>query len=112
MVAIIDKNGIQATGPVEEMLDSNPLAPKWSAFGWHVIEIDGHSIDEKLKAIEQANSIKGKPTVIIAHTVKGKGFSFAENNAAFHNGVLTQEQYLAAKSELERLMRGGGLNEN
>ncbi len=112
LVAIIDKNGIQATGPVEEMLDSNPLAPKWSAFGWHVIEIDGHSIDEILKAFEQANSIKGKPTVIIAHTVKGKGFSFAENNAAFHNGRLTQEQYLAAKSELERLMRGGGLNEN
>ena len=112
LVAIIDKNGIQATGPVEEILDSNPLAPKWSAFGWHVIEIDGHSIDEILKAFEQANSIKGKPTVIIAHTVKGKGFSFAENNAAFHNGILTQEQYLAAKSELERLMRVGGLNEN
>ena len=108
----MDKNGIQATGPVEERLSSDPLAPKWSAFGWHVIEINGHSIEEILNALKEADSIKGQPTVIIAHTIKGKGFSFAENNAAFHNGALTQEQYLIAKDELERLMQGGERNEN
>ena len=112
LVAIVDKNGIQATGPVEERLSSDPLAPKWSAFGWHVIEINGHSIEEILNALKEADSIKGQPTVIIAHTIKGKGFSFAENNAAFHNGALTQEQYLIAKDELERLMQGGERNEN
>ncbi|MBM7583404.1 transketolase [Caldicoprobacter guelmensis] len=106
LVAFVDKNGVQATGPVEERLNSNPLAPKWSAFGWHVIEIDGHSIKEILEALKEANNIKGRPTVIIAHTVKGKGFSFAEHNAAFHNGILTEEQYLIAKRELEKLMQG------
>lgn len=105
LVAFVDKNGVQATGRVEERLNINPLAPKWLAFGWHVIEIDGHSIKEILEALKEADSIKGRPTVIIAHTVKGKGFSFAEDNAAFHNGALTQEQYLTAKRELESLMQ-------
>jgi transketolase len=105
LVAFVDKNRVQATGLVEERLNSNPVAAKWSAFGWHVIEIDGHSVKEILEALKEAGSIKGRPTVIIAHTVKGKGISFAENNAAFHNGILTQEQYLTAKHELESIMQ-------
>ena len=106
LVAFVDKNDVQATGPVKEMLDSNPVADKWAAFGWHVIEIDGHSVKEILDALEEADKVKGQPTVIVAHTVKGKAFSFAEHNAAFHNGVLTQEQYLTAKRELD--FEGGG----
>jgi len=105
LVAFVDKNRVQATGWVKDRLNSDPLPAKWSAFGWHVIEVDGHSVKEILAGLEEADRIKSQPTVIIAHTIKGKGFSFAENNAAFHNGILTSEQYLTAKRELESLMR-------
>lgn len=81
--------------------DTNPLPEKWSAFGWHVIEIDGHNIDEILQALDEADTIKGKPTAIIAHTIKGKGISFAENAASFHNTALTREQYETALRELD-----------
>jgi transketolase len=101
LVAIVDRNKLQATGPIKERFNTNPIAPKWEAFGWHVIEIDGHNVEEILEALDKADGIKGKPTVIIANTVKGKGVSFAENNAAFHNGAMTQEQYEIAKKDLE-----------
>jgi transketolase len=66
-----------------------------------VIQIDGHNIEEIIKAFEEADTVKGKPTVIIAHTVKGKGISFAENVVGFHNGSLTKEQYQTALNELD-----------
>jgi transketolase len=93
LVAIIDQNGISAMGRVTERMNSNPLPEKWRAFGWHVLEIDGHSIEEIITAFDTADTIRGRPTAIIARTIKGKGFSFAENQPAFHNGIMTQAQY-------------------
>lgn len=100
LIAIIDKNNLQATGPVAECLDTNPLNEKWHAFGWHVIDINGHDMEQILTALDEAGQITGQPTVIIAHTVKGRGVSFAENNAAFHNAALTEENYERALHEL------------
>jgi transketolase len=79
------------------------VAPKWAAFGWNVIEIDGHDVTSLVEAFDEAERVKGKPTVVIANTVKGKGISFAENNAAFHNGELTAEQYGIAMNDLKNL---------
>jgi transketolase len=99
LVAIIDQNRLQAMGPVAERMDSNPLPEKWAAFGWNVLEIDGHNMREILTALDTAETVAGKPTVIIAHTVKGKGVSFAENVVGFHNGIMTQAQYEQALRE-------------
>ena len=74
-----------------------------ASFGWHVIEIDGHNMEEILTALDEADTIKGKPTVIIAKTIKGKGLSFAENVVGYHNGTLTEETYAKALSEMEEL---------
>lgn len=104
LVAIVDNNGLQATGPIKERFNIYPIAPKWEAFGWYVREIDGHDIRETVKTLDKLDDIKGKPKVVIARTVKGKGFSFAENNPAFHNSALTEGQYLQAKRELESKM--------
>lgn len=100
IVGIVDKNGLQATGPCAERFNTDPLPEKWKSFGWHVIEIDGHNVEQIIAAFEEADKVKGKPTVIIAHTIKGKGISFAENVASFHNGSLTKEQYILALKEL------------
>jgi transketolase len=100
LVAIVDKNNLQAKGPTVDRFDTSPLIPKWESFGWHTIEIDGHNMEEILSALDEADTIKGKPTVIIANTIKGKGVSFAENVVAFHNGTLTEETYNQAISEL------------
>ena len=96
LTAILDKNRIQATGPIIERFDTNPHKEKWLADSWYVIEADGHNFVEIEFALGQAEKNKNKPTLIIAHTVKGKGIPFAENNAAFHNGIMSQEQYRQA----------------
>ena len=101
LTGFVDLNRIQATGPTCEILDIPEIARKWAAFGWEVLSIDGHDVRQILTALETAKKTKGRPTVIVAETVKGKGFSFAENNAAFHNGALTADQYRQALSELE-----------
>ena len=101
LTGFVDLNRIQATGPTCEILDIPEIARKWAAFGWEVLSIDGHDVRQILTALEAAQKTKGRPTVIVAETVKGKGFSFAENNAAFHNGALTADQYRQALSELE-----------
>ncbi|MFC1562814.1 transketolase [candidate division KSB1 bacterium] len=101
LVAILDKNGIQATGPIVERFDTNPLSDKWRAFGWYVMEIDGHDMKNILQALDKVEGIKEQPKIIIAHTVKGKGVSFAEHKAAFHNEMLTNEQYEQACMELQ-----------
>jgi transketolase len=101
LTGFVDLNRIQATGPTREILDIPDIARKWAAFGWEVLSIDGHDVRQILTALEMAQKTKGRPTVIVAETVKGKGFSFAENNAAFHNGALTADQYRQALSELE-----------
>jgi len=101
LTGFVDLNRIQATGPTREIFDIPDIARKWAAFGWEVVSIDGHDVGQILTALAKAQKTKGRPTVIVAETVKGKGFSFAENNAAFHNGSLTADQYRQALSELE-----------
>ncbi len=101
LIAIVDKNNLQAQGKVADRLDSNPLIPKWESFGWNVVEIDGHDMEQILTALDAADKKAGKPTVIIADTIKGKGVSFAENVVGYHNGVLTEEKYRQALEELE-----------
>ena len=104
VVAIVDNNHLQAMGAVADRMDSGPLPEKFRAFRWHVIEIDGHDINAIAAALDEAEAIKGRPTAIIANTVKGKGISFAENNVAFHNGAMTQAQYDQALREVEAAM--------
>ncbi len=101
LVGIVDRNALQATGFIEERFNTNPLGKKWVGFGWHVIEIEGHDVDAILAAFDEAATVKGVPTVIIANTIKGKGISFAENQVSFHNGALTKEQYDIALAELD-----------
>ena len=100
LVAIVDQNQLQAQGTVKDRFDITPIPEKWKAFGWNVIEIDGHNMEEILSALDEADEVKGQPTVIIANTVKGKGISFAENVVGYHNGMLTEETYAQALSEL------------
>jgi transketolase len=100
ITAILDRNRIQATGPTKEIFDIPNLEDKWRAFGWNVLNVDGHDVGAILEVLDKAAAIKGAPTVIVADTIKGKGVSFAENTAAFHNGVMTQEQYDKALAEI------------
>jgi len=101
IVGIVDQNRLQATGAVADRFNTNPLPEKWESFGWHVIKIDGHDINAILDAFDEADTVKGKPTLIIANTVKGKGISFAEDVVGFHNGPMSKEQYELALSELD-----------
>ncbi len=100
LVGILDRNQLQATGAIVDRFNSNPLIPKWEAFGWKVIEIDGHNMEEIITALDEADQVKGQPTLIMMNTVKGKGLSFAENVVGFHNGILTPELYDLAMKEL------------
>jgi transketolase len=101
LTGIVDRNRVQATGPTKEVFDIPDIERKWEAFGWHVITIDGHDVAAVLKALDAAEQVKGRPSVIVADTVKGKGISFAEHNAAFHNGIFTEDQYRQAMAELD-----------
>lgn len=106
LTAFIDWNKIQASGPTKEVFRITHLKEKWQAFGWEVLEVDGHDVVALIETIEQAKQIKGKPTLIILDTVKGKDFAFAENNAAYHNGILDQEKFDALKKHLDGLKAG------
>jgi transketolase len=101
LTGIIDCNKLQATGPTCEIFEIPDIEKKWKAFGWNVIKINGHKMEEVVDALDKATKTKGVPTVIIANTVKGKGFSFAEGKAAFHNGSLTEEQFKQAQADLD-----------
>ena len=101
LVAIVDYNNLQIDGKVSDVMDVSPVADKFKAFNWHVIEIDGHNYDEIIKAFAEARTVKGKPTVIVANTVKGKGVSFMENNAGFHGAAPNDEEYKKAMEELQ-----------
>ncbi|MFQ5838535.1 MAG: transketolase [Thermoplasmata archaeon] len=100
ITAIVDRNEIQQEGRTEEIMSLEPLADKWRSFGWHVIEIDGHDMEAILEAIYAAREVGGKPTVIIAHTVKGKGISFMESVVRFHGTAPTDEELKVALEEL------------
>lgn len=100
LVAIVDHNGQQIDGWNREVMNIEPLAEKWRSFGWEAIEIDGHDFGQILAALGTAQNVKGRPTAIVAHTVKGKGVSFMENNLAFHGKAPTPEQAQKALEEL------------
>lgn len=100
LCGIVDYNGFQIDGRVEEIMNIEPLLNKWESFGWHVIQCNGHSIEELLEAFSEAKNTKGKPTVIIAHTVKGKGVSFMEHVGDFHGRAPTEEETRIALKEL------------
>jgi len=100
LVAIIDHNKQQIDGWNSEVMNTEPLAEKWRAFGWEVLEVDGHDIGQILAAFNHAEGVKGRPTAIIAHTIKGKGVSFMENNPDFHGMAPTREQAAKALEEL------------
>jgi transketolase len=100
LTAIVDHNDLQLSGRVCDIMGLEPLADKWRAFNWHVLEINGHNIKEILQALKKAGDVKGKPTVIIAHTIKGKGVSFMEGNVDFHGKAPTPEEAEIALKEL------------
>ncbi len=101
LVAIVDYNGIQLDGFVKDIMEIAPVADKWRAFGWHAVEIDGHDFRAIRKALEEAEATKGKPTCIVAHTVKGKGVSFMENNPKYHGVAPTPAEVELALQELK-----------
>ncbi len=100
LCAVVDNNGLQIDGPVEEIMRIAPVHEKWAAFGWNVIEINGHKMKEILRALDEAENTKGKPTVVIAHTVKGKGVSFFEGKVEYHGVAPTPEELEKAIKEL------------
>ena len=102
LTVILDCNRQQLDGWTSEILDIEPLAEKWRAFGWHVIDLNGHDLNQILKAFEEARQTAGKPTLLLARTTKGKGVSFMENNLEFHGVAPTADQLQAALKELTR----------
>lgn len=104
LVAVIDNNGLQIDGNIDDVMSPNPIPEKFAAFGWNTVEINGHDYDEIEKAFETAKKTKGKPTVIIAHTIKGKGVSFMENVASWHGSAPNDEQFKTAESDLDKII--------
>jgi transketolase len=102
LTAIIDYNDVQLDGAVHEIMPLEPLVEKWRAFRWHVLEVNGHNLRQVLEALDTAGEIHGEPTVIIAHTTKGKGVSFMENRAQWHGAAPNAEQLAQAQAELRR----------
>ncbi len=100
LCGIIDKNDLQIDGRVRDVMNVDPLAEKYAAFGWNVLEIDGHDLGDILSAFERAASTAGRPTVLIAHTVKGKGVSFMENQAGWHGIAPDREKFEKAMVDL------------
>jgi transketolase len=100
ITAIVDHNDLQLDGRVCDIMALEPLADKWRAFNWHVLEIDGHNIKDILQALKKAGDVKRKPTVIIAHTIKGKGVSFMEGNVDFHGKAPNPQETEQALKEL------------
>jgi len=101
VTAFVDFNGLQIDGPVAEVMSPLPIPEKWLAFGWNVIEIDGHDIHAIYDAIQTAKTVKGQPTVIVAHTVKGKGVCQMENVADWHGKAPTKEECQIFLGELD-----------
>ncbi len=100
LTCILDQNDVQLDGPVHEILALEPLADKWRAFGWAVVEIDGHNLRQILEALDQAAHIHDRPTMVIAHTTKGKGCSFMEGQSAWHGRIPNAEELICALEEL------------
>lgn len=106
LVAVVDNNGLQIDGPIDEVMSPYSISDKFKAFGWHVIEADAHDFDSLDAAFTEADSVEGKPVVIVQKSVKGKGVSFMENQVSWHGSAPNAEQYENAMSELEETLKG------
>ena len=106
LTAIVDRNNLQIDGPTKEVMSLEPLLSKWQAFGWHTLEIDGHNMSQILSSLDEAEKTKDKPTVIIAHTVKGKGVSYAENMVGYHG--IAPKDGRRGKESLDHALRNIG----
>lgn len=102
LIAIVDYNKFQALGKTNEILNLEPFIDKWRAFGWFAKEVDGHNFSQLLKVFEEISSGKNKPSVIIAHTIKGKGISFMENDFTWHYKNLDNKSYQKARGEINQ----------
>ena len=100
LCAILDYNHLQIDGNIDDVISPEPFASKFESFGWNVLDVNGHDFDQLRNAFNQAKQTKDKPTVIIAHTIKGKGVSYMENNYAWHGAAPNDEQYETAMKEL------------
>ena len=103
LVVIVDNNNLQIDGPIDTVCSPYPIDKKFEAFNFHVINIDAHNFDEIKSALDEARNTKGMPTAIIAHSVKGKGVSFMENNAGWHGKAPNDDEYAKAMEDLERI---------
>jgi len=113
LTAVLDHNGLQIDGKNEDVMTIEPIDKKFEAFGWHVIKAEGHSFESLEKAFEERKTIKGKPAIIIANTIKGKGCSFMENQASWHGKAPNEGEFCKAMEEMGDIgdkTEGGGLN--
>ena len=102
LVALVDYNAFSLSGRITEVMPLEPLADKWTAFGWHVIQVNGHSVSQLVHALDEARGTRDKPTIILAHTVKGRGISFLEDRWDSHATPLSREQAEHALRDLDR----------
>lgn len=100
LIAFVDNNGLQIDGNIDDVMSPNPIDAKFAAFGWHVLIIDGHNFQQIAEAVAKAKAEKGRPTMIVAKTVKGKGVSYMENQAGWHGSAPSEEQVTQALTEL------------
>ena len=106
LVVIVDNNGLQIDGKIDEVCSPYPIDKKFEAFGWHVIKVSAHNFEELMAAVDEAKATKGQPTAIIMKSVKGKNVSFMENNAGWHGSAPNEEQYNQAIAELDKIIKG------
>jgi len=104
LCAIIDHNKLQITGPTADVCNTSPIDTKFESFGWAVRHVDGHDLDALVQAFDELPIVEGKPSLVLAHTVKGKGISYMENVPKWHHGVPTEQQYEVALTELDNAM--------
>ena len=102
LCVVVDNNNLQIDGKVDEVMSIYPIEEKFKSFGFEVIKVDGHNIEQIIRAFDKAKEVKGKPTAIIAKTIKGKGISFMENIASWHGKAPKEEEYKLALEELKR----------
>ncbi|HZK27418.1 MAG TPA: transketolase [Thermoclostridium sp.] len=104
LVAIIDRNCLQISGRTKDVMALTPLKDKWKSFGWNVSVVDGHDIPSICSALSKENKVDSMPSLVIAETIKGKGISFMENNASWHHGVMSEDEYKIACEELDKML--------
>ncbi|MFP4000631.1 MAG: transketolase [Thermoplasmata archaeon] len=108
LIVFLDRNKLQIDGSTEEVMSIEPIVSKWNSFGWHVLEINGHDMEEIVDAVGRADEVHGEPTLIVAHTIKGKGVPFMEGSLAFHGKAANDEQLEIALNALAKKEGGDG----